>query len=98
MASTVEPVSKIAEAAALNIEKTEPISVGSDSKDGDPEVGVEGGTAPLTRVKSKFGDRPECFANTLQEMSFVFMATVATATTSFLAGTAQIITVAVSKR
>ncbi|KAI1342388.1 MFS general substrate transporter [Xylariaceae sp. FL0016] len=53
----------------------------------------------LERIKSHmshFGDRPDCFKNTFQEVSFVFQATVATATTSFLTGVALIITVPVS--
>ncbi|KAK7754053.1 hypothetical protein SLS62_003899 [Diatrype stigma] len=73
----------------------------SDHNNYDPkavdDVEQQGTTNALARVVSKFGDRPACFANTLQEVSFVFMATVATATTSFLGGTAQIITVAVSQ-
>ncbi|KAI6085384.1 MFS general substrate transporter [Hypoxylon rubiginosum] len=51
----------------------------------------------LERMKTNFGDRPECFKNTFQEISFVFQATVATATTSFLTGVGMIITVPVSQ-
>ncbi|XXG98451.1 hypothetical protein Hte_004775 [Hypoxylon texense] len=51
----------------------------------------------LKRMKTNFGDRPECFKNTFQEISFVFQATVATATTSFLMGVGMIITVPVSQ-
>ncbi|KAI2473034.1 MFS general substrate transporter [Annulohypoxylon bovei var. microspora] len=57
----------------------------------------EDGLSRLQRIKTHFGDRPECFKNTFQEVSFVFQATVATATTSFLTGVALIITVPVSK-
>ncbi|KAI1470651.1 MFS general substrate transporter [Daldinia caldariorum] len=53
--------------------------------------------SPLERVKSKFGDRPECFKNTFQEISFIFQATIATATTSFLNGVALVITVPVAR-
>ncbi|KAI1102282.1 MFS general substrate transporter [Jackrogersella minutella] len=58
---------------------------------------AENGQSGLERIKTRFGDRPECFKNTFQEVSFVFQATVATATTSFLTGVAMIITVPVSK-
>ncbi|KAI2637175.1 MFS general substrate transporter [Hypomontagnella submonticulosa] len=58
---------------------------------------TERGASTLERIKTNFGDRPECFKNTFQEISFVFQATVATATTSFLAGVAMIITVPVSR-
>ncbi|KAI1763662.1 MFS general substrate transporter [Hypoxylon sp. FL1150] len=51
----------------------------------------------LERMKTNFGDRPECFKNTFQEISFVFQATVATATTSFLTGVGVIITVPISQ-
>ncbi|KAI0171796.1 MFS general substrate transporter [Hypoxylon sp. FL1284] len=51
----------------------------------------------LERITTHFGDRPECFKNTFQEVSFVFQATVATATTSFLSGVGMIITVPVSR-
>lgn len=57
----------------------------------------EDGLSRLERIKTHFGDRPECFKNTFQEVSFVFQATVATATTSFLTGVALIITVPVSR-
>lgn len=71
--------------------------------DGDGESGGgagdegENGLSRLEKMKSHFGDRPQCFKNTFQEVSFVFQATVATATTSFLAGVAIIITVPVSR-
>lgn len=57
----------------------------------------EHGMSTLERIKSKFGDRPECFKNTFQEISFIFQATIATATTSFLSGVALVITVPVSR-
>ncbi|KAI1142396.1 MFS general substrate transporter [Hypoxylon sp. FL0543] len=57
----------------------------------------EDGLSRIERIKTHFGDRPECFKNTFQEVSFVFQATVATATTSFLTGVALIITVPVSQ-
>ncbi|KAI1113136.1 major facilitator superfamily domain-containing protein [Nemania sp. NC0429] len=55
-----------------------------------------GGMSRLERIKTSFGARPECFRNTLQEVAFVMQATVATASTAFLMGTALIITVPVS--
>ncbi|KAI1185762.1 MFS general substrate transporter [Nemania serpens] len=55
-----------------------------------------GGMSRLERITTSFGARPECFSNTLQEIAFVMQATVATASTAFLMGTALIITVPVS--
>ncbi len=102
MTSTEEPISRVAEMSLQEtrpgVEKVETPSPDSSSG-GEKQTeaaDVEQGTTALSRVVSKFGERPECFANTLQEVSFVFMATVATATTSFLAGTGLIITVPVS--
>ncbi|KAH6659576.1 major facilitator superfamily domain-containing protein [Truncatella angustata] len=63
----------------------------SDGTDRNQEDVEQGGTA-LERIKTNFGDRPECFKNTFQEVSFVFQATVATATTSFLTGVGMIVT------
>ncbi|KAI0457522.1 MFS general substrate transporter [Xylaria acuta] len=56
----------------------------------------EAGMSRLERITTSFGARPECFKNTLQEVAFVLQATVATASSAFLAGTALIITVPVS--
>lgn len=44
-----------------------------------------------------FGDRPECFKNTFQEVSFVFQATMATATSSFLTGVCLIVTASIGR-
>ncbi|KAI0022755.1 MFS general substrate transporter [Xylariomycetidae sp. FL0641] len=63
----------------------------------DAEEEAELGVSPLEKIRTHFGDRPECFNHTIKEVSFVFMATVATATTSFLTGTAMIVTVPVSR-
>ncbi|KAF3007055.1 hypothetical protein E8E14_003030 [Neopestalotiopsis sp. 37M] len=52
---------------------------------------------PLQRIKTSFGDRPACFKNTFQEVSFVFQATVATATTSFLTGVGMIVTASIGR-
>ncbi|KAI5868446.1 MFS general substrate transporter [Durotheca rogersii] len=69
------------------------------SAEGGPAANddAEHGLPTLQKAASHFGDRPECFKNTFQEISFVFQATVATATTSFLSGVALIITVPVSR-
>ncbi|KAI1755586.1 MFS general substrate transporter [Xylaria castorea] len=56
----------------------------------------EAGMSTLERITTSFGARPDCFQNTLQEVAFVLQATVATASSAFLAGTALIITVPVS--
>ena len=61
----------------------------SDGK-GEPTM------SQLERITTGFGARPECFKNTLQEVAFVTQATVATASSAFLSGTALIITVPVS--
>lgn len=44
-----------------------------------------------------FGDRPDCFKNTFQEVSFVFQATMATATSSFLTGVCLIVTASIGR-
>ncbi|KAI0541239.1 major facilitator superfamily domain-containing protein [Xylaria digitata] len=64
----------------------------SGAGDNDKEPGM----TQLERITTGFGDRPACFKNTLQEVAFVTQATVATASSAFLAGTALIITVPVS--
>lgn len=48
-------------------------------------------------TKNYFGDRPECFKNTFQEVSFVFQATMATATSSFLTGVCLIVTASIGR-
>ncbi|KAI0915027.1 MFS general substrate transporter [Ustulina deusta] len=68
------------------------VGVAVDGASGDKEPGL----LQLERITTSFGARPECFKNTLQEVAFVMQATVATASSAFLAGTALIITVPVS--
>jgi hypothetical protein len=46
-------------------------------------------------LRSSFGERPECFKNTFQEVGFVLMATMATATASFLTGATVIVTASI---
>ncbi|CAM1511470.1 Fc.00g089830.m01.CDS01 [Cosmosporella sp. VM-42] len=50
-------------------------------------------------VKSKNprGERPACFKNTFQEVSFVFMATIAMATNTFLTGSTVIVTASIGR-
>ncbi|KAI1363029.1 major facilitator superfamily domain-containing protein [Xylaria arbuscula] len=62
----------------------------------EEDEGEVSGMSRLERITTSFGARPECFKNTLQEVAFVAQATVATASSAFLAGTALIITVPVS--
>lgn len=47
--------------------------------------------------KSYFGDRPDCFKSTWQEVSFVFQATMATATSSFLTGVCLVVTASIGR-
>ena len=58
---------------------------------------AEHGSTPLARTQTRFGDRPACFQNAFQEISFVFQATVATATTSFLTGVGVIVTASIGR-
>ncbi|KAI0840783.1 MFS general substrate transporter [Hypoxylon sp. FL0890] len=102
MAATSEQVPEITEisleqARAENEADATPKS--SSLKESAPTINghEEHGMSRIERIKTRFGDRPECFKNTFQEVSFVFQATVATATTSFLTGVALIITVPVSQ-
>ncbi|KAI0815813.1 major facilitator superfamily domain-containing protein [Xylaria sp. FL0064] len=95
-------------AGAANAETPQSSASSNASRAGEkqmPTVGVaadgasddrEPGLSPLERITTSFGARPECFKNTLQEVAFVMQATVATASSAFLAGTALIITVPVS--
>lgn len=77
-------------AAATDGEKTPGDSRIEQSED------MEQGS-PLSRIKTSFGARPACFRNTFQEVSFVFQATVATATTSFLTGVGMIVTASIGR-
>ncbi|KAI1273177.1 major facilitator superfamily domain-containing protein [Xylaria sp. FL0933] len=70
---------------------TTTVGVAGDGASDDREPGM----SPLERITTSFGARPACFKNTLQEVAFVTQATVATASSAFLAGTALIITVPV---
>jgi hypothetical protein len=79
---------------------TEPTSA-SAMGDADLELG---NSNVLDRIRTNlstafddFGARPECFKNTLQEVSFVAEATLATATTSFLTGVSVIVTATIGR-
>ncbi|KFA55543.1 hypothetical protein S40293_02028 [Stachybotrys chartarum IBT 40293] len=62
----------------------------------DPEAPGDGTPVSVGSSKaSTFGERPSCFRNSLQEVSFVFIATVAMATNTFLTGSTVVITAAV---
>ncbi|KAH8681577.1 major facilitator superfamily domain-containing protein [Xylariales sp. PMI_506] len=64
----------------------------SNAADPPSPTDIEDQGSVLSRIKTGFGERPECFKSTFQEVSFVFQATVATATTSFLTGVGMIVT------
>ncbi|KAK7418350.1 hypothetical protein QQX98_003970 [Neonectria punicea] len=65
--------------------------------DGDVE-GSGGEDAAVQKKKvSTIGERPACFKSTFQEVMFVFMATVAMATNTFLTGATVIVTAAIGK-
>lgn len=59
--------------------------------------GTSEGENAFDRIKSDFGDRPDCFKSTFQEVSFVFQATMATATSSFLTGVCLIVTASIGR-
>ena len=62
-----------------------------------PEVAVMAKETPVANgeppvVKSKYGERPECFSSTIQEVLFVLTCTMAIGINSFLAGLVTVIT------
>ncbi|KAI4603672.1 hypothetical protein KJ359_003489 [Pestalotiopsis sp. 9143b] len=79
-------------AAETDHEKTLGGSRTEESEDVEEQQG-----SPPSRIKTSFGARPACFRNTFQEVSFVFQATVATATTSFLTGVGMIVTASIGR-
>ncbi|KAI0489893.1 major facilitator superfamily domain-containing protein [Xylaria cf. heliscus] len=81
--------------SALKTEENQ-ASVEAVSGDDNDDKEIAASMSRLERITTSFGDRPECFKNTLQEIAFVLQATVATASSAFLAGTTLIITVPVS--
>ncbi|KAI9171079.1 MFS-type transporter [Paramyrothecium foliicola] len=63
-----------------------------------PELEAGHSTSPKNDSKANaIGERPACFRNTLQEVSFVFMATIGMATNTFLVGATVIVTAAIGK-
>ncbi|KUI68577.1 hypothetical protein VM1G_04181 [Cytospora mali] len=51
----------------------------------------------IQSIKQGLGERPECFKNTLQEVSFVAQATIAMSTSTFLNGAASIVTASIGR-
>ncbi|KAI8723496.1 MFS domain-containing protein [Fusarium sp. LHS14.1] len=76
------PTSREAEKTPVNVD---------DAQD------VEGSGGEEFKAVSGLGARPECFKNTFQEVAFVFMATIAMATNTFLTGSTVIVTAAIGK-
>ncbi|ROV94357.1 hypothetical protein VPNG_09387 [Cytospora leucostoma] len=67
----------------------------SDNDNAGQEHDLERHETHLSRIQSikqNFGERPACFKNTLQEVSFVAQATIAMSTSSFLVGASSIVT------
>lgn len=60
------------------------------------EGASEGENAP-NGIRDDFDHRPDCFKSTFQEVSFVFQATMATATSSFLTGVCLIVTASIGR-
>ncbi|KAI2624148.1 MFS general substrate transporter [Hypoxylon sp. NC1633] len=90
------PITEMSLDQARAGEKNEAIPTASSVK-GSANGDEEHGLSRLEKSKTNYGERPECFKNTFQEVSFVFQATVATATTSFFIGVTLIITVPVAR-
>lgn len=59
--------------------------------------GASEGENAASGVRDDFGRRPDCFKSTFQEVSFVFQATMATATSSFLTGVCLIVTASIGR-
>lgn len=49
------------------------------------------------KANNGIGARPACFKNTFQEVSFVFMATIALAMSSFLSGATTVVTATIGE-
>lgn len=76
-----------------------PIHLGSSKSESDlyTNEGTSEGVNAVDGIKNDFGDRPDCFKSTFQEISFVFQATMATATSSFLTGVCLIVTASIGR-
>lgn len=71
-----------------------------DNNSTDPGHDLERHSTHLSRVQSikqSLGQRPACFKNTVQEVSFVAQATIAMSTTTFLVGASSIVTTSIGK-
>ena len=53
--------------------------------------------ADAPKRKNGLGQRPECFHSTVQEVLFVFMATIALATNTFLVGSTATVTASIGR-
>lgn len=77
-----------------------PIQLGSSKSEPNLSCTNEGtleGENAADGIENDFGDRPDCFKSTFQEVSFVFQATMATATSSFLTGVCLIVTASIGR-
>lgn len=77
-----------------------PIQLGSSKSEPNLSYTNEGtleGENAADGIENDFGDRPDCFKSTFQEVSFVFQATMATATSSFLTGVCLIVTASIGR-
>lgn len=65
-----------------------------------PDHDLERHSTHLSRVQSMkqtLGERPACFKNTVQEVSFVAQATIAMSTSTFLVGASSIVTASIGR-
>jgi MFS family permease len=78
----------------------------SGASSSETTVGAQLQTAPALEAgqptkpvpkRNSFGERPQCFRNTLQEVLFVLMATIGMATNNFLVGATVIVTASVGR-
>lgn len=72
----------------------------SDKNITGPDHDLERHHSHLSRVQSikqSLGQRPACFKNTLQEVSFVAQASIAMSTTTFVVGASSIVTASIGR-
>jgi len=74
-----------------------PVVIGGPGGTDDDEAQRSSSADFLNPKTSSFGERPQCFKNTLQEAAFVFQATNATAASSFFQGASSIVTVSIGR-
>lgn len=58
----------------------------------EKEIGATGLSLHRTQTTGDYGKRPECFSSTVQEVLFVFTATMAVAQSSIIVGLASVVT------